>query len=116
MFVVQPNLRIENLMTINVGANLLAKLDVKGGNLKTSVSLQGDLNLVMKSSSFGKCNPSLLAGYMHTVFEKAYLLQINKDLSVGVALPSLSNVQLIHEVMEVKEDYAVMSCDLQYVK
>ncbi|XP_073411361.1 BPI fold-containing family B member 2 [Dendrobates tinctorius] len=116
IFVVQPKLRIENLMTINVGANLLAKLDVKGGNLKTSLSLQGDLNLVMASSSFGKCNPSLLAGYMHTVFEKAYLLQINKDLSVGVALPSLPNVQLIHEVVEVKEDYAVMSCDLQYVK
>ncbi|XP_077107741.1 BPI fold-containing family B member 2 [Ranitomeya variabilis] len=116
MFVVQPNLRIENLMTINVGANLLAKLDAKGGNLKTSLSLQGNLNLVMASSAFGKCNPSLLAGYMHTVFEKAYLLQINKDLSIGVALPSLPNVQLIHEVVEVKEDYAVMSCDLQYVK
>ncbi|XP_075702337.1 BPI fold-containing family B member 2 [Rhinoderma darwinii] len=118
MFVVMPNLRIQHLMTINVGATLLAKLDVKGGKLQTSVSLQGDLNLVMASSSFGKCscNPSLLAGYMRTVFEKAYLLQINADLSVGVSLPSLPNVQLIHEVMEVKEDYAVMSCDLQYVK
>ncbi|KAM4030430.1 BPI fold-containing family B member 2 [Anomaloglossus baeobatrachus] len=118
MFVILPNSRIENLMAVNVGASLVAKLNVKGGYLTTSVSLQGDLNLVMESTSFGKCNcnPSLLAGYMHTVFEKAYLLQINKDLSVGVALPSMPNVELIHEVVEVKEDYAVMSCDLQYVK
>ncbi|XP_044155307.1 BPI fold-containing family B member 2 [Bufo gargarizans] len=116
--VVMPNSRIQNLMAINVGANLLAKLEVKGGKLKTSVSLQGDLSLAMVSSSFGKdrCNLSVLAEFMRTVFEKAYLLQINADLSVGVTLPSLPNVQLTNEVMEVKEDYAVMSCDLQYVK
>lgn len=118
MFVIMPNSRIQHLMTINVGAHLLARLDVKGGKLKASVSLQGDLSLVMASSSFGKCscNTSVMAGYMRTVFEKAYLLKINEGLSVGVSLPSLPNVQLIHEVMEVKQDYAVMSCDLQYVK
>ncbi|XP_056406424.1 BPI fold-containing family B member 2 isoform X2 [Hyla sarda] len=118
MFVVMPDLRIQHLMTVNVGTNLLAKLDVKGGKLKAALSLQGDLNLVLASVSFGKgkCNPSVLAGYMRNVFEKAYLIQINQDLSVGVSLPSLPNVHLIHEVIEVKEEYAVVSCDLQYVK
>ncbi|XP_075033807.1 BPI fold-containing family B member 2 [Mixophyes fleayi] len=118
MFVVLPNVRIQHLMTINVGANLVAKLDVKGGKLRTSVALQGELNIAMTSTSFGQCtcNPSLLTGYMRTVFEKAYLLQMNEELSVGISLPSLPNVQTIHEVVEIKEDYAVMSCDLQYVK
>ncbi|XP_066442460.1 BPI fold-containing family B member 2 [Eleutherodactylus coqui] len=118
MFVYYPNSRIQHLITVNVGTNLLAKLDVRGGKLQASLSLQGGLKLVLASSSLGNCacDPSVLEGYMRAVFERAYLLQINEGLSVGVSLPSIPNVQLIHEVMEVKEDYAVMSCDLQYVK
>ncbi|XP_063816471.1 BPI fold-containing family B member 2 [Pseudophryne corroboree] len=118
MFVVLPNRQIQPLMTVSVGANLVAKLDVEGGKLKTSVALQGDLNIAITSTSFGKCScdPSLLNGYMRAVLEKAYLLQINAELNMGISLPSLPNVQLVHEAVEIKEDYAVMSCDLQYVK
>ncbi|KAM3923071.1 BPI fold-containing family B member 2-like [Leptodactylus fuscus] len=118
MYVVMPNLRIQHLMTLNVGASLLAKLSANGGLLKASVSLQGALSLVMATSSFGKCTckASVLDGYMRTLFEKAYLAQINVGLSAGVSLPSLPNVHLVNEVVEVKEEYVVMSSDLQYVK
>uniref|UniRef100_A0A8C5R4W0 Uncharacterized protein n=1 Tax=Leptobrachium leishanense TaxID=445787 RepID=A0A8C5R4W0_9ANUR len=118
MSVVLPNSRYEHLFTINVEASLVASLDIKGGKLKTSVSLQGDLKLVFASVSFLKrtCKPSLLSGYMRTVFEKAYLIQINEALSVGVSLPSLPNIHYIHQVVEIEKNYVVMSCDVQYSK
>ncbi|XP_063281534.1 BPI fold-containing family B member 2-like [Pelobates fuscus] len=117
MAVVLPNSKCQHLLTVNVGATLLASLDVKGGKMKTSVALTGDLNLAFVSVSYGqsKCNPSMLSGYLRTLFVKAYLLQINEALSIGVSLPSLPNVQLIHQVIDVKENYAIMSCDLQYI-
>ncbi|XP_073462649.1 BPI fold-containing family B member 2 [Aquarana catesbeiana] len=118
MFVVTGNNRNQHLMTLNVGANLMAKLNLSRGKITTSVGLQGDLKITMSASSFGKCktNPSVLMGYMRDIFNMAYLVQLNADLSVGVSLPSLPGVDLIHEVIEVKEQYAVVSCDLQYVK
>ncbi|CAI9556347.1 unnamed protein product [Staurois parvus] len=118
MFVVTGTMRNQHLMTLNVGANLMAKLDVSRGKITTSVGLQGDLKITMASSSFGKCktSPSVLMGYMRDIFNKAYLVQLNADLSVGVSLPSLPNVDLIHEVIEVKKEYAVVSFDPQYVK
>ncbi|KAM5136086.1 BPI fold-containing family B member 2 [Mantella aurantiaca] len=118
MFVVTRTMRSQHLMTLNVGASLIARLDVSKGKIMASVGLQGDLRIAMASSSFGKCktNPSVLMGYMREIFTKAYLVQLNADLSVGVSLPSLPNVDLIHEVVEVKKEYAVVSCDLQYVK
>ncbi|XP_040186522.1 BPI fold-containing family B member 2 [Rana temporaria] len=118
MFVMMDSMRNQHLMTLNVGANLMAKLDVSRGKIATSVGLQGDLKITMSASSFGKCktNPSVLMGYMRDLFNMAYLVQLNADLSVGVSLPSLPGVELIHEVIEVKKGYAVVSSDLQYVK
>ncbi|XP_068120203.1 BPI fold-containing family B member 2-like isoform X2 [Hyperolius riggenbachi] len=118
LFVVTPNMRLQHLMTLNVGATLIGKLDVKGGKIKASVALGGDLNIAIASSSFGSCGckPSVLNGYMRDIFEKAYLLELNAALSVGVSLPSLPNVQVIHEVIEVQEKYVVMSGDVIYTK
>ncbi|XP_072259256.1 BPI fold-containing family B member 2-like [Pyxicephalus adspersus] len=117
-FIVTGTSRNQHLMTLNVGAKLIARLDVSKGKITTSVGLQGDLQIAMASISFGKCktSPSVLKGYMRDIFIKAYLVQLNADMSVGVTLPSLPNVDLIHEVVEVKKEYAVVSCDVQYVK
>uniref|UniRef100_A0A8C5R7G8 Uncharacterized protein n=1 Tax=Leptobrachium leishanense TaxID=445787 RepID=A0A8C5R7G8_9ANUR len=92
MFVVLPYSpdRYQHLLTINVGASLVAALHVEEEKLKISVSLQGDLKLEFASISFGKCKskPSLLSEYMRTVFEKAYLPYINGTYAnISVIVP-----------------------------
>ncbi|XP_053572519.1 BPI fold-containing family B member 2 [Bombina bombina] len=118
MFVVLQDSHAQHLLTLNVGVTFAAKLEVKGEKLKTSLSLAGDLSLAVASSSYGPCKTkiSVLSGYVRAVFEKAFLVQINAEMSVGLALPSLPNVQLTDPVVTIEEDYAVMSCDLQYIK
>ncbi|XP_075427956.1 BPI fold-containing family B member 2-like [Ascaphus truei] len=116
VLVVHPNSRYESLLTISVDALLAAKLDVTGDKLKASLALKGDLSLALASSNIAQCSckASSLSGYMRTMFEKVFLVQVNVGLSVGVTLPALPNVQLVHPVVDMKDDYAVMSCDLQY--
>uniref|UniRef100_A0A8C5R3D6 Uncharacterized protein n=1 Tax=Leptobrachium leishanense TaxID=445787 RepID=A0A8C5R3D6_9ANUR len=120
MFVVVSNspYRNQHLLTVNVVASLVAALDVEEEKLKTSVSLQGDLNLVFVSVSFGKCkcNPSLLSEYIRTVFEKAYLPHINDTLSVGVPLPKVPNIQFIEPVVKIEKNYAAISSNVQYTE
>ncbi|OCT62786.1 BPI fold-containing family B member 2 [Xenopus laevis] len=116
LYAVSPKSGKEHMLTFSVGATLSAKLDMNADKLKISVSMQKELSLSLASSSIGQCgcSSSSVSGYMQTVFEKAYLIHINEVLSVGVSLPTLPNMNLIQPVIEVKKDYAVMSCDVQY--
>uniref|UniRef100_A0A8C5R3E8 Bactericidal permeability-increasing protein n=1 Tax=Leptobrachium leishanense TaxID=445787 RepID=A0A8C5R3E8_9ANUR len=118
MFVVLPYSpdRYQHLLTINVGASLVAALHVEEEKLKISVSLQGDLKLEFASISFGKCKskPSLLSEYMRTVFEKAYLPYINEILSVGVPLSTMPNIHYINPVIAIEKNFAAMSFDVRY--
>uniref|UniRef100_A0A8C5R0Y5 Uncharacterized protein n=1 Tax=Leptobrachium leishanense TaxID=445787 RepID=A0A8C5R0Y5_9ANUR len=120
MFVVVSNssYRYQHLLTVNVGASLVAALHVEEEKLKTSVSLQGGLVLEFASISFGKCNcnPSLLSEYIRTVFEKAYLPHINDTLSVGVPLPKVPNIQFIEPVVKIEKNYAAISSNVQYTE
>ncbi|OCT60515.1 BPI fold-containing family B member 2-like [Xenopus laevis] len=116
LYAVSPKSGNEHLLTFSVGVTLAAKLDMNVDKLKISVSIQKELSLSLASSSIGRCgcSSSSVSGYMQTVFEKAYLIHINEVLSVGVSLPTLPNMNLVKPVFEVKKDYAVMSCDVQY--
>ncbi|XP_017953273.2 BPI fold-containing family B member 2 [Xenopus tropicalis] len=116
LFAVSPRSGNEHMLTFSVGVTLAAKLDVSVDKLKISVSIQKELSVSLASSSIGQCGctSSSVSGYMQTVFEKAYLIHINEVLSIGVALPALPNMNLIQPVFDIKKDYAVMSCDVQY--
>ncbi|KAM4622303.1 BPI fold-containing family B member 2 [Discoglossus pictus] len=116
MLVRTSNSQYQPLFTFNVGLTFVSSLEVKAQKLVPIFALSGDITLTVTSSSMGKCKVSLLTGYIQNLIEKAYLVQINEELSVGVSLPSLPNVQILHPVVDIKENYAVMSCDLQYTK
>ncbi|KAM4691826.1 BPI fold-containing family B member 2 [Rhinophrynus dorsalis] len=105
---------------MNIVLSKCPEVSFQSGKLLVNVSPYVEMFVVLPSSRYQHLLtinvPSLIAGYMRKVFEKVYLVQINEVLSEGVSLPSLPNMQFLHSVVDVKEDYAVMSYDVQYVK
>ncbi|XP_032318002.1 BPI fold-containing family B member 2 [Camelus ferus] len=104
----------QSLFSLDVVVNLSLQLYVSEVRLQGTTSVLGNVQVTVASSNVGFIEMEQVQSLMGNVFQRPLLDHLNALLSIGVALPSVTNLRYIAPEVFVYEGYIVVSGGLLY--
>ncbi|XP_010626711.1 BPI fold-containing family B member 2 isoform X2 [Fukomys damarensis] len=108
------NSAFQSLFSLEVEVNLSLQLSVSKVKLRGTTSVLGDIRLAVAASNVGFIDVEQVHALVGTLFKKPLLAHLNALLGMGIALPSVVNLNYINPEVFVYEGYVVVSSGLFY--
>ncbi|XP_060119564.1 BPI fold-containing family B member 2 [Heteronotia binoei] len=105
----------EILCTLDAVVSLSLELRVTATSVGVSAGLQGAIGLEVASSSVKDIQVAQMREIIASEIQDIFLAKINAVVGIGISLPKIANMEYIKQEIELHEDYAQVSCDLDYV-